>query len=135
MMSGLLSTTATSSMRPPIVAGPISRNFTALKIVSTSAALANPEMRIEIRQSATRIRPPCFVVRGGGTRNGEEHTLHSMKRLLLGLAVVGAVALLAAAQTPRPVQRGEGARSAGEGRFEIKVTPEMKRHTNILYTL
>src|SRR5215813_5601698 len=35
-MSGLLSTTATSSMRPPMTAGPISRNFSGLSAAARS---------------------------------------------------------------------------------------------------
>src|SRR2546430_11721912 len=38
MMSGLLSTTAKASMRPPITAGPISRNFSGLNVVLISVA-------------------------------------------------------------------------------------------------
>src|SRR5436189_2619011 len=40
MMSGLLSTTAKSSIRPPMAAGPISRNFSALNASLGSAASA-----------------------------------------------------------------------------------------------
>ena len=58
-----------------------------------------------------------------------------MKRLLLGLAVVGAVALIAVASTGATTAPREPERPQTDKRFAIKVTPEMKRHTNILYTL
>src|SRR5262249_37962811 len=45
MMSGFDSTTAKSSMRPPIVAGPISRNLSDLKTSLTSAAIATEAMK------------------------------------------------------------------------------------------
>src|SRR5437016_8074785 len=61
MMLVLRSSTAKSSMRPPITAGPISRNFSALKVSLMSAAIAVVAMRnasaIFFIESQTLLNP------------------------------------------------------------------------------
>src|SRR5579872_165045 len=53
MMSGFDSTTAKSSMRPPITAGPISRNLMDLNVSLLSAAVAQTAMRNTIAHVVT----------------------------------------------------------------------------------
>src|SRR6266498_3106655 len=56
-MSGLLSTTATSSMRPPIVAGPISRNFSGFSAAARSAGCGAGAAAAKKRQIAAASMP------------------------------------------------------------------------------
>src|SRR5713226_3530103 len=60
-MFGLLSTTAKSSMRPPIVAGPISRNS---RFLNLSVGFGwSPGAASAVIANAPRIAPPARIVR------------------------------------------------------------------------
>src|SRR5436853_7827917 len=56
-MSGSLSTTATSSMRPPMVAGPISRNFSGLSAAARSGGGGADATAAKKRQIAAASMP------------------------------------------------------------------------------
>src|SRR5215510_13581949 len=66
-MSGSLSTTATSSMRPPMTAGPISRNLSGLSAAARSggggtAGVAAAKKRQIAAVSMPQKISPCLVV-------------------------------------------------------------------------
>src|SRR5437660_6734178 len=56
-MSGSLSTTATSSMRPPMTAGPISRNFSGLSAAARSGGGGAGVAAAKKRQIAAASMP------------------------------------------------------------------------------
>src|SRR5436189_2695899 len=77
-MFGLLSTTAKSSMRPPIVAGPISRNSRFLNLSvgfgwspgAASALIDNAPKIVPPARIVRRAFPVCFISIPLGTRPG-----------------------------------------------------------------
>src|SRR5918996_4690506 len=91
-MSGSLSTTATSSMRPPITAGPISRNFSGLSAAARSgggAADFGGAAAAKKRQIAAASMPrkiSCGFVRTADAVADHLNKLFEIERLEDGVA-------------------------------------------------